>query len=191
MHGYSAIVIGVSAGGMNALKTILSVLPANFSLPIIIVQHMAADSDSYLISYLNERSSVKVKMAEIREEIKGNTVYIAPPAYHLLIEDDYTFSFTADPYVNYARPSIDVLFETAASAYGSQLVGIILTGANSDGSKGLKDIKDYGGLTLVQDPKTAESDCMPLSAINTVDVDYILNLDEIGPFLKREFHDNL
>ncbi len=114
------------------------------------------------------------------EHLLKNKIYIAPPNYHLLVEADRTFSLSIDEPVNYARPSINVLFETAADVYKTNLVGVILTGANADGSHGLKRIKETGGLSVVQDPSTAEADTMPKAAIAAVDVDYVLPLEEIG-----------
>jgi two-component system chemotaxis response regulator CheB len=182
---YEAIVIGVSAGGLNALKTLLPGLPEDFALPIIIVQHVGADSGNIWISILNNACKLEVKEADEKETIEKGKVYIAPPNYHLLIEKDRTFSLSADKRVNYARPSIDVLFETAACAYKSRLVGMILTGANSDGTNGLKKIKEMGGLTIAQDPDTAESSYMPASAIENVRVDYVLPLEDLKEmFLK-------
>jgi two-component system, chemotaxis family, protein-glutamate methylesterase/glutaminase len=176
---YEAIVIGVSSGGMNAMKIMFSHLPKNFSTPIIIVQHMGARSDGPLIQLLNDQSNVGIKEADEKEKIENGTVYIAPPNYHLMIESNTTFSLTIDERVNYARPSIDVLFESAAIAYKDKLIGVILTGSSSDGSLGLKKIKEYGGLTIAQDPKTAESGYMPASAIAVVPMDYILSLENI------------
>jgi two-component system chemotaxis response regulator CheB len=176
---YEAIVFGVSSGGMNAMKVIFSLLPKNFSTPIIIVQHIGARSDSQLIKLLNGISNLSIKEADEKEKIEKGNVYIAPPNYHLMIERDKTFSLTIDERVNYARPSIDVLFESAADAYKDKLIGVILTGSSSDGSLGFKKIKEYGGLTIAQDPKTAESGYMPASAIAMVQMDFILSLDEI------------
>jgi len=126
---------------------------------------------------------LKVKFADEKELILPGRVYIAPPNYHLMIEEDRTFSLSIDEPVNFARPSIDVLFETAAEVYGQGLIGVILTGANDDGSFGLKRIKDHGGLCIVQHPDTAEVEAMPRSAIATTDVDHILPIDGMGPFL--------
>ncbi len=180
---YKAIVIGSSAGGLNELKRILSVLPDKFNIPIIIVQHVSPHSDNYITEYLNKLCKIKVKEADEKEKIKRGTIYFAPPNFHLLIEEDKTLSLSVESKVNFARPSIDVLFESAAFAYGSALIGIILTGANNDGALGLKKIKEYGGLTIVQDPKTSEVDIMPLSAIEATKVDHIFSLQKIGKFL--------
>lgn len=176
---YEAIVIGVSSGGMNAMKIMFFHLPKNFSTPIIIVQHIGARSDSYFIKLLNKQSKVSIKEADEKEKIERGNIYIAPPNYHLMIESDATFSLTIDERVNYARPSIDVLFESAAIAYKDKLIGVILTGSSSDGSLGLKKIKEYGGVTIAQDPKTAESAYMPAAAIAVVQMDFILSLEEI------------
>ena len=176
---YEAIVIGVSSGGMNAMKVIFSLLPKNFITPIIILQHMGARPDSQLIKLLNSISNLSIKEADEKEKIEKGNVYIAPPNYHLMIDRDKTFSLSIDDRVNYARPSIDVLFESAADAYKDKLIGVILTGSSSDGTLGLKKIKEYGGLTIAQDPKTAESAYMPASAIAVVQMDYILSLEDI------------
>lgn len=180
---YEAIVIGVSAGGLSALNRILPDLPSDFTLAVIIVQHMHTTGDNFLSSYLNDKCNLNVKEVDDKESILKNTIYIAPPNYHLLVEADRTFSLSIDEPVNYARPSIDVLFETAADVYTTNLIGVILTGANTDGSHGLKRIKASGGLSVVQDPLTAEADTMPRAAIAAVDVDYVLPLEEIGKAL--------
>jgi len=177
---YSAIVIGSSAGGFHALKKIIPLLPADFSLPIIIVQHISATSDNYMVKYLNKLSQLTVKEADEKEELKSGYVYISPPNYHLLVEEDSTLSLSIDAKKNYSRPSIDILFETASYAFGSELIGIVLTGANSDGSEGLKMIRDNGGFCIVQDPKEAEADSMPSSAIKTADPQKVLKLKGIA-----------
>jgi two-component system chemotaxis response regulator CheB len=176
---YEAIVIGVSSGGMNAMKIIFSLLPGNFSMPIIIVQHVGSHSENAWIKLLNDKSNLEIKEADEKEKIEKGKVYIAPANYHLLIERNKTFSLTTDEKVNFARPSIDVLFESAAEAYQNKLIGVVLTGSNNDGTKGIKRIKEYGGLTIVQDPDTAESSFMPASVIASFLPDYILPLEEI------------
>ena len=178
MH-YQAIVIGVSSGGLNAMRVMFSLLPKSFETPIIIVQHISPNSRNLWIKLLNDKSNLKIKEADEKEKIERGNVYIAPPNYHLLIERNKTFSLTIDERINYARPSIDVLFESAAEAYKNKLIGVILTGSNNDGTNGLKRIKEYGGLTIVQDPATAESNYMPASAIAAMQVDYILSLEDI------------
>lgn len=180
---YKAIVIGSSAGGINALTKVLSVLPADFPLPIVIVQHLHPESGHHLPHILGTKSALKIKQADEKEKIEKGWVYLAPPNYHLLIEEDFTFSLSLESPVNYSRPSIDVLFESAVYAYRQHLIGIILTGANHDGSLGLKKIKETGGFTIVQDPKTAEADAMPKAAIEATTIDKILPLQDIGLYL--------
>ena len=184
---YDAVVIGVSAGGIEALTKVISRLRPDFPVPLIIVQHRSPEADDFLVGHLNEKSVVTVKEAEGREPLCPGVVYIAPPDYHLLIEEDRTFSLSQEERLHFSRPSIDVLFDTAADAFGPSLVGIILTGANSDGSAGLKKIKEGGGMTIVQDPATAYVSVMPKAAIQATEVDHILPLDEIGLFLNSLF----
>jgi len=176
---YEAIVIGVSSGGLNVMKVMFSLLPKDFSTPIIIVQHIGKYSENLWIKLLSDKSNLEIKEADEKEKIEKGKVYIAPANYHLLIERDKTFSLTIDERVNFARPSIDVLFESAAEAYQNKLIGVVLTGSNNDGSKGIKRIKECGGLTIVQDPETAESNYMPASAIEAILPDYILPIEEI------------
>lgn len=182
---FQAVVIGSSAGGLNALKTLFKAIDERFGLPIIIVQHMSPDSDNYLPFFLDNIQKLRVKEADEKETPRPGFAYVAPPNYHLLIENDRSFTLTISERVNYARPSIDVLFETAAEAYQENLIGIILTGANNDGSKGMKIIRDFGGLTMVQDPEEAESDSMPRAALQATPVDYILTLEEIARYLNE------
>lgn len=180
---YDAIVIGVSSGGMNAMKLMFSLFPGDFKIPIVIVQHINSRSDNQWIEILDKKSNIRVKEADEKEKIKEGYVYIAPANYHLLIEKDRTFSFTVDERVNFARPSIDVLFESAAEAYKSRLIGVILTGSSNDGSKGLKQIAEHGGLTIVQNPETAESSYMPEYARTIIEPDYVLSLEDIVKLL--------
>jgi two-component system, chemotaxis family, protein-glutamate methylesterase/glutaminase len=182
---YTAVVIGVSAGGMQALGKIIPRLPAAFPLPVIIVQHVAPNSDNYMIRHFDQISELHVKEADEKESIKPGYAYFAPPNYHLLIEEDHTFSLSAEGRVNYSRPSIDVLFESALDAYCTSLIGIVLTGANNDGSMGLKKIKDCGGLTIVQNPATAEVAAMPEAALKAAKPHYVLELEEIAPMLVK------
>ena len=177
---YQALVIGVSAGGLNALHNILPKLPKSFPLAIIVLKHRGevvfdgASHNDFLISYFQKDCAMSVTEAMIGAEIKQGNIYIAPAKYHLLIEKTKVFSLSLEPPVNFALPSIDVLFDSASACYKNQLIGLILTGASSDGSIGLKTIKDRAGLTLVQEPKTAEVDFMPKSAISLNAVDHIL-----------------
>ena len=180
---FEAIVVGVSSGGMNAMKVMFSLLPKDFNTPVIIVQHIGAHSDNLWIKLLNDKSNLPIKEADEKERIESGKVYIAPANYHLLIEKDKTFSLTIDERVNYSRPSIDVLFESAAEAYKNKLIGVILTGANNDGSNGIKRIKECGGLAIIQNPETAETAFMPKSAIAAIKPDYVLSLEGITELL--------
>jgi two-component system chemotaxis response regulator CheB len=182
---YRCIAIGVSAGGMDALSSIIPTLPPAFPIPVVVIQHVSPHSDNYMTRLLDNISAIKVKEVDEKEKLKPGVVYTAPPNYHVLVEDDTTFSLSLEERVNFARPSIDVFFQSAADVYGPHLVGIVLTGANNDGSKGLKMIKEKGGLTIVQDPNTAEVDGMPRAAIAATKIDHILPLEQIGPFLVK------
>jgi two-component system chemotaxis response regulator CheB len=177
---YRAIVIGASTGGIEAIRAILMPLQEGFAVPIVIVQHLSPHSDNYMVTHLNGICRINVKEADEKEKILPGSVYIAPPNYHLLLEKDESLSLTVEPKENYSRPSVDIFFESAADAYGDSLIGIILTGANSDGSKGLKRIKELGGLAIVQEPKTAVASSMPKAAIEITAVDYILSLNDIS-----------
>lgn len=181
---YQAVVIGVSAGGIAALDTILPVLPETFPLAVVIVQHVAGGGGNYLVHHFRNRCRLPVEEVADKEPVQPGTIYFAPANYHLLIECRKTLALSVEAKVNHSRPSIDVLFETAAEAYCEHLVGIILTGANSDGAAGLAKVAKMGGLALVQSPATAEVDIMPKAAIAAARVDHILPLREIGPFLR-------
>jgi two-component system chemotaxis response regulator CheB len=180
---YQAVVIGASAGGTAALQKILPFLPAGFPLPIVIAQHLHPLQDGAAIIHYAGGSALTVKDADEKESIRAGFVYFAPPNYHLLIEDDRTFSLSIDAKVHFTRPSVDVLFESAADAYGAGLIGIVLSGANQDGAEGLLRIKQRGGLTIAQDPQDAEIDYMPKSAIETASPDHILPADGICKLL--------
>jgi two-component system, chemotaxis family, protein-glutamate methylesterase/glutaminase len=180
---YDAIVIGASAGGLFATTRILKVLPADFPIPVIVVQHRSKDERDLLEEVTQVKCKLTIKQADEKETIKEGTVYFAPPNYHLLIEKDGTFSLSYDAPVNFSRPSIDVLFETAAEVYKNKLLGIILTGANKDGARGMKTIRQHGGTTIAQQPDTAEYAEMPQAAINTGYIQHIMPPDEIGWFL--------
>ena len=180
---YEAIVIGSSAGGLRALMMLLAYLPKSYPLPIIIVQHLLDGNESMLAELLNEKATITVKEAEDKEAVQHGYAYISPPGYHLLIEEDHSLSLSMDPRVNFSRPSIDVLFESAAFVYENRCIGIVLTGASGDGSQGLNRIKANGGLTVVQDPATAEYSTMPKAAIQATAVDHILTLEQMGQFL--------
>lgn len=182
---FKAVVIGVSSGGLEALKVVVPGLRPDFALPVLIVQHLAPHADSYLPVCLNALSPLTVKEAEDKESLRPGVVYVAPPDYHLLVEPDATLSLSVDPKVNFSRPSVDVLFETASDAFGPELVGIVLTGANHDGAAGLARIKRRGGLAIVQSPESAQAPAMPQAAIDATAADHVLSLHEIAPFLNH------
>lgn len=177
------VVIGSSWGGLNALSNILSKMPADTSVPILIVQHQHKNSDGLLTGILKQRTALKVHEGEEKEIIEPGCVYLAPAGYHMLVESDGSISLSTDELINYSRPSVDVLFESAAEVYRSKAIGVVLTGANNDGAMGIKKIKKFGGLTIVQDPKTAEADSMPKAAIKATEIDYIETLDNIADLL--------
>ena len=177
---FEAVVIGASAGGLDVFMRIFKKLDKDFPVPVIVVQHLHADSDGAMIDILDKISILKIKEADEKEITKAGHVYFAPANYHLLIEKDHTLSLSIDAKVNYSRPAIDVLFESAADVYGSTLVGVLLTGANSDGAKGLMKIKKAGGVSVVQNPESAYAASMPESAMKLFNVDHIVEPDQIA-----------
>ena len=177
---FDAIVIGSSTGGLHALRRVLSVLPSDFSVPIGIVQHREAGSEDLLAGLLDSRCALDVVCAVDKQEFNAGIVCIAPANYHMLIEDKCTLALSVDARVNFARPAIDVLFETAAHIFSNRLIGVVLTGASNDGSLGLKAVRGNGGYAIVQNPLEAKSSMMPDSAIKTAGADEILKLDDIG-----------
>jgi two-component system chemotaxis response regulator CheB len=175
--------MGASWGGLRALETVLSGLPSNFRTPIVIAQHRSADSpSSALARMLSVRSGLEVADADDKEPIEEGRVYLAPPDYHLLVESG-AFALSTEDLVQHSRPSIDVLFDSAADAYADELIAVVLTGANADGAYGLTRVKRRGGVTIVQDPSTAEKAEMPAAAVATGAADHVLPLESIAPKL--------
>ncbi|UHG90389.1 chemotaxis protein CheB [Spirosoma oryzicola] len=174
-----AVVIGGSAGGLDVLLKVLPSLSTSFSFTVIIVLHRKNSVDSTLESLLASRTKIPVKEVEDKDGISPGTIYIAPADYHLLIEPDLTFSLDDSEKVNYSRPSLDVTFESAADVFGPELVGILLSGANADGTQGLVAVKKAGGTTVVQKPETAQTPFMPQQAIANAPVDSILDIPEL------------
>ena len=179
-----AIVIGASAGALEALSAILPTLPRDFAVPILVVVHVPPDRHSLLAELLRAKCLVAVKEAEDKEPIVGGTVYVAPPDYHLLVEVERTLALSCDEPVLFSRPSIDVLFESAADAYGPALLAIVLTGANQDGARGLQAVVACGGAALVQNPAGAFAPAMPEAAIHSVPGALVMSLDEIAATLQ-------
>ena len=178
-----AVVIGASAGGFEALLTILKGLPAGYPMPLVAVLHLPENHESRLAELFGYRLSLQVREARDKESLAPGVLYFAPPGYHLSIENDRSFSLSCEDRVSYARPSIDVLFASAADAYGKSLAGILLTGANYDGAAGLSGMQVAGALTIVQDPASAEVSTMPEAAIRRMKPDLILPLAEIHSLL--------
>jgi two-component system chemotaxis response regulator CheB len=179
---YEIVVIGTSWGGLDALETLFGDLPADFSLPIAVVQHRGVQSTESLATTLRRHTSLPVREPQDKEAILPGYIYLAPPDYHLMVEQG-AFVLSTEAPVLYARPSIDVLFESAADAYAERVIGVVLTGASQDGAEGAARIKARGGRVIVQAPETAVSPVMPTAAIHATKVDSILPLPEIGPML--------
>lgn len=175
-----AVVIGVSAGAVDALSTILPRLPADFPVPVIVVVHLPADRKSVLAQLFQAKCEVEVHEVDDKESLKRGCVYFAPPDYHVLIEDDRRVSLSSEELVHYSRPSIDVLFESAADVYGPAVAGVVLTGASADGAKGLAAIHAAGGMCLVQHPQQANSRTMPEAALAACPTAVALTLDQIA-----------
>jgi two-component system chemotaxis response regulator CheB len=180
--GYDIMMVGTSWGGLAALRSLVSGLPDSLCMAVTIIQHRHKDSDHLLRTLLQERSPLPVCEVEDKMPIEHGTVYVAPPDYHTLVEPGF-FSLSTEAPVRYSRPSIDVAFGTAADSYGHRTVGVVLTGANSDGAEGLRLISDRGGLAVVQDPETAESPTMPRAAARAVPRARVMPLEEIIRFV--------
>jgi two-component system chemotaxis response regulator CheB len=179
------LIIGGSAGSLEALLKIVPWLNNEIELSIIIVIHRKSSYDSQLSTILQERTNWPIKEVSEKDKIKPHHIYIAPGDYHLLIENDFTFSLDDSEKVNFCRPSIDVSFESAAEVYKSDLIALLLSGANADGAKGLQQVKLLGGIAIVQDPSSAEISYMPEQAILTGKVDYILSDGSIGELIHK------
>jgi two-component system chemotaxis response regulator CheB len=180
-----AVAIGVSTGGVEALRTILGALPKDFPVPVLVVTHLAPDSGNGLATLLDETCDIMVKEADELETPEPGNVYLAPPNYHLQVESGSQLTLSVDPPVNFARPSVDVLFETAADVYGAGLIAVVLTGAGCDGAQGLERVQTRGGLTIIQDPLGAECDSMPRQALLFVKPDHVVQIKEVAPLLTK------
>ncbi len=180
---FEVVAVGASAGGLDALRRILAPLPANFPLPLLIVQHLAPQHASLLAQILGRHTQLSVKEAEDGEILAPGHVYIAPPSRHLLVAPEGTLELSSAGRVHFSRPSVDTLFESVARHYGCHGIAIVLTGAGKDGAAGLRAVKNAGGLTIVQDPRTAEYSSMPDSALATQSATHVLPLDRIPALL--------
>ena len=176
---YALVVVGTSWGGLNAVSLLLRHLPARFPLPIVVVQHRGRDATNLLRELLQDTTALRVRDVEDKDPLDGGTVLLAPPDYHLLVEEGH-LALSVDPPVRFSRPSIDVTFNSAADAYGARTIGVVLTGANDDGARGLRCIAERGGVAIVQEPATAESAVMPAAALRRVADAEVLTIPDIA-----------
>ena len=182
-RAYRIVAITASAGGIQALSTVLSALPSDFPLPIVVVQHLDPNHRSLLPEILERRCSLRIKQAQEGDPIEPSTAYIAPPDQHLLVNGDGTLSLSHSDLVHFVRPSADLLFESVAASYGEHAIAVVLTGTGSDGTMGVRAIDKMGGRIIVQDPETADFAGMPRAAVQTGAADEIIDLGEIAPRL--------
>jgi two-component system chemotaxis response regulator CheB len=181
---YDAVVVGASAGGVEALTTLLPALPARCLASVFVVLHLPRERPSLLVEIFESRCALPVREAQDKEPVAPGTVYFAPPDYHLLLDAGPQLALSADELVNFSRPSVDVLFESAADVYGERLLGIVLTGASADGAAGLAAVKRAGGGAVVQRPDTARSPVMVEAALQRTPSATVLALDEIADRLR-------
>jgi len=182
--GYDLVVVGTSWGGLAALRTLVAGLPGDFQMAVALVQHRHKESDHLLRTLLQERTALEVCEVEDKMPLQHGRIYVAPPDYHTLVEPGH-FSLSTEAPVRFSRPSIDVTFQSAADSYGHRTVGIVLTGANADGSAGLRRISDRGGMAIVQDPSTAESALMPAAAVKAVPRARVMELSDMVKFVAQ------
>jgi two-component system chemotaxis response regulator CheB len=180
---FEAVVVGASAGGVNALMQVLPALPRGYRLPIVVVLHVRSGRQNQLVEVFQQRVQLPVREAGDKEDVIPGTLYFAPAGYHLLLENERSFSLSCDAPLHFARPAIDITMESAADVYGASLAGILLTGANDDGAQGMAAVGRAGGLTVVQDPDEANVGVMPLEAIRVRPPDLVLPLEQIKQLL--------
>lgn len=182
--GFEIVAIASSAGGIQALTALLGALPADFPVPVVVVQHLDPRHRTVLADVLARRTRLTVKLAEDGEEVAAGVAYLAPPNRHLLIGEDRTVSLTSSALVHFVRPSADLLFESVAGAYGAGAIACVLTGTGRDGATGTEAVKSCGGTVIVQDPATAEFTGMPEAAVATGSVDFTLPIEEIAAVIR-------
>ena len=182
--GVDLVVVGSSWGGMRALSILLPGLPADLDAAVVLAQHRSANSTARLAALLQRHAALPVDEVEDKDPIEPGRVYLAPPDYHVLVEPGCC-SLSLDERVQYSRPSVDVLFESAADSYGRRVAAVVLTGANADGAEGMRRVRAAGGVTIVQDPTDAEQTAMPAAALATGAADKVLALSAIAPYLVR------
>ncbi|MET0225267.1 MAG: chemotaxis protein CheB [Dokdonella sp.] len=180
-----AVVMGCSAGGMSALRTVLADVSKDFSWPILVVCHTGSEDVTTFCDLIGMASALPVREARERHLALAGIVHVAPTGYHLLVELGGRFSLSVDERVAFARPAIDVLFESAAGVFSEGLIGVVMTGANNDGAAGLKRVRERGGIAIVQDPADAEATAMPQAALAIAGADYCVPLKQIAPLLNR------
>lgn len=185
MNDIDIVVIGSSSGGISALEKLLKAFDNKLDVTIVIAQHMSPDSGDSIKKLLKKYSTIELKEPIDKEELQSGCIYIAPADYHLLIERAGYFAVNLGPKVNFCRPSVDLLFETAAEAFPERVLGVVLTGANGDGTEGCRHIKKFNGLVVAQNPDEAQINVMPLSVINAGLADYVLSLKEISDMINR------
>ncbi|PLX70442.1 MAG: chemotaxis protein CheB [Denitrovibrio sp.] len=188
---YQAVVIGASAGGIESFKKLLEEIGDFLDIPVMIVQHIKKSKNSNLAELFSGMSGLNVREAAPNEPVLPATIYFAPADYHLAVEQGRTLTLLATEPINYSRPSIDVLFKTAAEVYRESLIGIVLTGSSHDGAEGLAQIRDLGGCTIVQSPDEAEYSIMPLAALKRVDTSFTGTIKEIADYLKKQLADTV
>lgn len=184
---FDAIVVGASSGGVAALRMLLAALPAGLPVPVMVVLHLPRDRPSQLAELFAQGCALAVAEAEDKVELRPGTVWIAPPDYHLLVEDRATLALSLDEPVMFSRPAIDPLFESAANVFGKRLLALLLTGASSDGTEGIAAVRAAGGVAWIQSPAEAVSSTMPASALAHAGADEVLTLDQIRERLQG-FH---
>jgi two-component system chemotaxis response regulator CheB len=185
MKQIELVVIGGSAGSLDVIMKAVSKLKTDFNLPLVIVIHRKKTPGSSLAALFAHKTNVPVKEVDEKDPILTRYIYLAPADYHLLIENDRTFSIDSSEKVHYSRPSIDVTFQSAAETYKDKLACILVSGANADGTNGLRTVKNWGGITAVQNPDTAEVSFMPRNALTHVQIDHVLEAEEIPAFINN------
>ena len=185
MDASKVVVIGGSAGSIDALMKLFPVLKNPITFVLIIVLHRKNSVDSTLADLFSMKTSIPVSEVEDKDPIEPGKIYVAPADYHLLVEEEGIFALDASEKINYSRPSLDVTYESVAEIYGSAAIGILLSGANADGTDGLNAMKKAGALTIVQDPATAQTPFMPHHALQHVKIDFVFSVEEIAQFLNR------
>ena len=180
-----AVVVGASAGGMSALGALFGQLAEGFALPLLVTKHIGPNDDTNMLRVLSRQSKLPVKVANDKCHILRGTIYLAPPGYHMLVEENGLITLNLEAPVAFSRPSIDVLFQSAARVYGPTLVAVVLTGANGDGADGIRTVKAFGGTTIVQSPANARMQTMPMASLETGCIDYSKTLDEITVYLGK------